>query len=235
MLEKNKIYLGDCDKLIKEIPDNSIDLIHTDPPYLKKMGGRGKSKISKSAQAIKEDLKNITDGIKNVAILDEFCRVLKKINLYIWCSKDQLSQYINYFENKGCYIDLITWHKSNVIPACNNTYMSDTEYCLFFREKGVPIYGTVETKRKYYITQTNKKDKAIWEHPTIKPLHIVKNLIINSSKEGDIILDCFSGSGTTAIACTQLKRNFIGMEIDKTYYDLSMQRLQAEQAQQKLF
>ena len=97
------------------------------------------------------------------------------------------------------------------------------------------FYGSYETKRKYYVTGLNTKDKGIWEHPTIKPLGIVKNLIINSTNENDVVLDCFSGSGTTAVACSQLKRNFIAIEIDEKYYKLSLQRLEADQTQMKLF
>lgn len=85
------------------------------------------------------------------------------------------------------------------------------------------------------VTGLNTKDKGVWEHPTIKPLGIVKNLIFNSSKEGDIVLDCFSGSGTTAIAAHLLNRKFIAIEIDEKYHKLSLLRLEAEQAQQRLF
>lgn len=99
----------------------------------------------------------------------------------------------------------------------------------------MPIYGEFRTKQKYYVTGLNVKDKGIWEHPTIKPLSIVKNLIFNSTKPGDLVLDCFSGSGTTALASSQLGRNFIAIEIDEKYHSLSIQRLEADQSQQKLF
>ena len=218
MLEINKIHLGDSYQLIKEIPDNSIDLVHIDPPYLIHAGGSGGC-FGKGDRTYHDELVDISNGIDN-SILEELCRVLKKINIYIWCNKNQLGQYIQFFENKGCNTELLTWHKTNPIPTCNNKYLSDTEYCLFFREKGVPIYGTFSTKQKYYVTGLNTKDKGKWEHPTIKPLGIVKNLIFNSSKEGDVILDCFSGSGTTAIACDDLHRSFIAIEIDKKYHSL---------------
>ena len=142
---------------------------------------------------------------------------------------------IDYFvKGKGCNWTILEWHKTNPVPACGNSYMSDTEFCLFFREKGVQVYGTAETKKTYYITPINTKDKGVWEHPTIKPLHIIKNLIFNSTKEGEIVFDCFSGSGTTALAASQLNRNFIGIEINEKYHKLSLQRLEVEQAQTKL-
>jgi len=107
----------------------------------------------------------------------------------------------------------------------NNTYANDTEYCIFARENGVRLYGNYETKRKYYISNINTQDKEKYIHPTIKPIQIIKNLIINSSKENDIVLDCFSGSGTTCVACKELNRRFIGIEIDPEYHKISMDRL----------
>lgn len=233
MLELNQIHLGDSYQLIKSIPDKSIDLVHIDPPYLILAGGSGGC-FGKADRMYHDELTALSNGVDN-SILEELCRVLKKINIYIWCNKNQLGQYIQFFEAKGCSTELLTWHKTNPIPTCNNKYLSDTEYCLFFREKGVPIYGEFRTKQKYYVTGLNVKDKGKWEHPTIKPLGIVKNLIFNSSKENDVVLDCFSGSGTTAVACSQLHRNFIAIEIDEKYYKLSIERLNADQSQLKIF
>ena len=106
-----------------------------------------------------------------------------------------------------------------------NSYLSDTEYLIFAREEGVKLYGSVETKRKFYVTHCNREDKQKYKHPTIKPLKIIKNLITNSSKEGDIVLDCFSGSGTTCVAAKELNRQFIGIEINPEYHRISMDRL----------
>lgn len=120
---------------------------------------------------------------------------------------------------------MFVWHKNNPIPTCNNKYLSDTEYCLIFREDGTQIYGTYETKGKYYISNINKEDKDIFLHPTIKPLEVVKKHIINSTKENDIVLDCFCGSGTTCVACKETGRKFIGIEIDPTYHKIAVDRL----------
>lgn len=166
------------------------------------------------------------NGIDN-NVLDELLRVMKKCNIYIWCNKQQLRQYIDYFEEKGYNTDLLTWHKTNPVPTCNNKYLSDTEYILFFRENGVKIYGTYATKKKYYVTPTNKEDKKLYNHPTIKPLEIIKNLIINSSNENDVVLDCFMGSGTTGVACKELGRNFIGIELDEKYFNIAKERIES--------
>lgn len=214
---------GNCLEIMKTIQDNSIDLVVIDPPYQLQKGGTGAFGTTK--RKYRSEYTIFSDGF-NLKILDELQRLMKKTNIYIWCSKAQLSKIIRYYEKINCNIDVLTWHKSNPTPACNNTYLSDTEYLIFAREKGVKLYGTYETKRKYYITPTNKQDKKLYKHPTVKPLHIIKNLIINSSNENDVVLDCFMGSGTTGVACKELNRNFIGIEINKKFYEIAKERIE---------
>ena len=222
-MELNVVYNEDCLEGMKQIPNKSVDLVITDPPYLIDTVGSGLYS-QKDKQYIKE-LNFMKDGFSK-EILDEICRVMKKINLYIFCSQKQIIPLLDYFvREKKCNWNIITWHKTNPIPACGNKYLTDTEYVLFFREKGVKIYGDYQTKFTYYLTPLNQKDKIKYNHPTIKPLNIIQNFIINSSKEGEIILDPFMGSGTTAIACMNTNRNFIGFEIDKGYYDIILERI----------
>lgn len=151
---------------------------------------------------------------------------MKKINIYIWCSKKQLIPLVyHYVIQKKCNWNIINWCKTNPIPTCNNKYLTDVEYCLFFRDKGVKIGGSYESKRTYYVTPINQKDKKLWKHPTIKPEFITNNFIINSSNEKDIILDPFMGSGTTGACAKNLNRAFIGIEINKEYYDIAVDRI----------
>ena len=231
----NTIQLGDCYELIKNIPDHSIDLVYIDVPYQHTQingyyGGGGSFGIdSRKYQRTLRD-KELMSGI-NMSILDDICRVMKHIYIYIWCSKEQIPKFINYFLNKKCLYEIMVWCKSNPTPTCNNKYLSDIEYCLMFREKGTIIGGSYETKSKFYISGTNVSDKELFLHPTIKPLELVKNHIINSTKEGDIVLDCFCGSGTTCLACKELGRNYIGMEIDKEYHKIAVDRLNGITAQ----
>lgn len=220
---KIELHNCDCYDFIKTVPDNSVDLVIIDPPYeFDAHGGGGAFGSKKKAYLNVLENTGMTKGF-DFKILDELVRVLKKINIYIWCSKRQISQYLNYFKDYN--LEILTWHKSNPLPACNNTYLSDTEYILFFREKGVPIYGNYETKRKFYISPINKEDKKLYSHPTIKPLNIIENLIINSSLRGEVVLDCFMGSGTTGVACKKLGRSFIGCEINEEYFKIAERRI----------
>lgn len=224
--ETNHIYNEDCYKAIKDIPDKSVDCIYTDIPYLIVSGGGGHSDLSKRIEKVNKDyLEEIKDGI-NYDILNQFCRVMKKINIFIWCSKLQLLDIMNYFiGEKGCYFELLTWNKSNPTPSTNNSWLPDIEYCLYFRESGVVLNDGYELKSKWYASPINKKDKDKFNHPTIKPLELVEKHLKHTTQENDIVLDTFLGSGTTAVACKNTNRQYIGFEINKKWFDIAKNRL----------
>lgn len=245
-----ELYNGDCYEFIKKIPDNSIDLVVTDPPYLLETQGAGffgkksdeysmKYKGKKAytwggERYVMKEIDSMKNGFSEL-LLDEICRVMKKINCYFFCSQKQIPLLLDYFlKKKGCNWNILTWHKTNPIPACGNKYLTDTEFILFFREKGVKILGNFDSKFTYYVTPSNMEDKRKFGHPTIKPLNIVKNLIINSSQENDLIYDPFMGSGTTGVACKELGRNFIGCEIDKNYFEIAKKRIDSVNEQSEL-
>ena len=216
---------GDCLELMKDIPDSSVDLVLTDPPYMIETVGSGIYKRA-DKQYVKE-LDGIKDGFDE-KVLDEICRVMKKINVYFFCSQNQIVPLVDYFvKKKNCNWNILSWHKSNPVPACWNKYLTDTEFILFFREKGVKIYGEYETKFTYYVTPLNQKDKKQYEHPTIKPIKILQNLIVNSTLENSVVLDCFMGSGSTGVACVNTNRQFIGIELDDKYFEIAKQRIDA--------
>jgi len=228
MLEINKIHLGDSYKLIKEIPDKSIDLIVTDPPYLIESTQGGKTNgLGKSITNMNEQLANstLTKSI-NIEILDDFMRVMKKPNIYVWCNHKQIPMYIDYFVTQNeCNFDIIIWNKTNATPLFYNKYMTDKEYCLYFRKGGYCNPPNYEHAKTVYHLPINVNDKKKFKHPTIKPLNIIRNLIENSSHENDLILDCFVGSGTTCVAAKESNRQFIGIEIDKEFHKIAVDRI----------
>ena len=223
-MKKFELWHGDCLELMKDIPDGSVDLALTDPPYIVETSGGGLYK-GESVKYNKE-IEFMKNGFSE-NVLEEICRIMKKINVYFFCSQKQIPILIDFFVNKKkCNWNLICWHKTNVVPACGNKYLTDTEYILFFREKGVKVYGTYETKKTYYVTPTNQKEKKLYGHPTIKPQEILKNLIVNSTNENELVLDCFMGSGSTGVACVNTNRRFIGIELDKGYFDIAKERIE---------
>ena len=223
------LYLGDCMDIMKIIEDKSIDLVITDPPYKIETSGGGLY-TQADKQYVKE-LNSMKDGFSE-DVLDELCRIMKKINIYFFCSQKQIIPLLDYFvKKKKCNWNLLTWHKTNPVPACGNKYLTDTEFILFFREKGVKVYGNYNTKFTYYVTPLNQKDKKKYGHPTIKPQEILLNLVTNSSQEGDTVCDPFMGSGSTGVACKSLNRDFIGIEVDNNWYQIAQNRINEETIQ----
>ena len=218
----NKITLGDSYELIKNIPDNSIDCIYVDIPYVMTFSGGGNMK-QKLGDYIKNEVENISNGI-DYSIFDEFIRVMKNINCFIWCSKNQILDIMNWFNKYDVDMNILTWTKTNPIPFGSSIWLSDIEYCLhFYKEAGFNIGW--ENKKKNYSSPINNKDKELYRHPTIKPLECVKGHLLNMTKENDIVLDCFCGSGTTCVAAKELNRKFIGIEINEEYYKIAVNRL----------
>lgn len=129
----NTITLGDSYEIIKDIPDKSIDLIIIDPPYeftsvtggtefgkrnyikeYKKVYGHG---ANIGIDRISEQISDISNGF-SFDLLDEFERIQKKTNIYIWCSKTQVRKILQYYEEKDKNIDILCWHKDDPIPMC---------------------------------------------------------------------------------------------------------------------
>lgn len=151
-----ELHNGDSYDLIKLIPDKSIDLIVTDPPYLIESTKTGcKSNLAKSIQKMNNQLENgiLTEGVQD-SILDEFIRVLKKINIYIWCNHKQIPMYLDFFVNKHkCNFDILIWNKTNATPLFCNKYLTDKEYCLYFRRGGIVIQQVMNRQKLFIINQ----------------------------------------------------------------------------------
>ena len=182
-IEPNNIYLGNAYELIKEVADKSIDLIMTDPPYdIQDIHGSGIMASRKAGNFAKEIQANELDKGIDLSILDDFIRVMKKINIYIWCNKSQILPYLKYFvEEKGCSYEILIWCKENPIPFCGTHYLVDKEYCLYFWEQGAPVNIPFDRARTYFISKTNREDKNNFNHPTIKPIDFIETLIKNST------------------------------------------------------
>lgn len=226
----NSIYNMDCAEGIKQMLNSKIraDLLLTDPPYLMtSTNGGDKSSLSKNVRKYNRELaeNNLVNGISS-ELFKCFWDVVKKPNFYFFCNRAQIQQYLDFFVNRNrCTWEMLIWHKTNVPPFFSNKYLCDKEYIMHFRKGALCHPPTYQKAKTVFVGTTNKKDKLLYGHPTIKPLDIVKTLIENSSYEGELVLDPFMGSGTTAVAAKQLNRNFIGFEINKQFYEASEKRL----------
>ena len=214
-MELNKIYNTDCLEFMRSMPDSCVDLVVTDPPYEihTKGGGLGRRPVYENGA-----LGKISQGFDAEATLEQIARICKKINIFIFCSTKQKPRIMNWGYERGCNIAELAWYKPNAAPFTNNTFKSDLENIIYIREKGVKIKGI----SKLF---THNCGKSKYGHPTEKPLEIIEKLILTASNEGDLIFDPFMGSGTTAVACKELNRNFIGCEIEAKYCEIAEKRL----------
>lgn len=231
------IDCGDCLDLMKQIPDKSIDLIVTDPPYEVSATNKGGTinnikKLNKSLNDLV--VADIANGYGIEKFGEEFMRVMKEPNIYLWCNKKQIPDYLKFYVDKyRCKFEIIKWAKVNALPTYANKYLSDTEYLLYFHKgKGKCFPQSYEDAKTYYIAPINHKDKKLYRHPTIKPLDLTQKVIRNSSREGQVVLDPFMGSGTTGVACVKENRNFIGYEINETFFDIAKKRIEESEEEE---
>lgn len=115
--------------------------------------------------------------------------------------------------------------KTNPTPSTNNSWLPDIEYCLYFREKGVPLNDGYNLKSKFYVAPANVSDKKRFVHPTCKPTELIDRHILHASQEGDIIFDPFAGSGSTLVSAKNNKRHYLGFEIVEKYHKIAEDRL----------
>lgn len=206
-----KVHCADCLDILRQLPDKCIDLILTDPPYGLGIDGQKESKSKNPKHNRKGHEKKDWDScIPDVEIFREMQRVSK--NMIVWGAN-----YFNEYLEQG-HKGWIIWDKGQ-----DGLTMSDCE--IAYTNFDVPT-RIVRMNRVELL-----KDKTI--HPTQKPLKLFEWVLARYSKKGDIVLDCFSGSGTTAVACHNLGRRFICIEKDPDYAKASQARV--AEAQKELF
>lgn len=221
------LYNRDCMEVMRSLPNESVDLIVTDVPYRTtargcagNSGGMLQKEINKKGRVFN------FNSIKCSEYLPEFFRVLKEgSHCYIMTNHLNLREMLNEAEKVGLhFIKSLIWLKDNKIMG--KWYMSQFEYILFFRKgKAVPI-NCCGTSDVLQVPNKKLKDRdGINLHDTEKPVKLMEQLVLNSSKEGDFVMDPFMGIGSTGIACKKNGRNFIGVELDPKYFYIAGERI----------
>lgn len=223
MIENYKLYLGNAIELFEQIQDNSIDCIITDPPYETISGGAQENEYVNRPTGIlaKNDGKIFAHNDISIKYwIPECYRVLKpSTHIYIMTNLLNLEEYMAEIRKAGFDIhNLLIWEKNNATP--NRWYMKNCEYIIFARKGAAKPINDCGTKT---VLQVKNVQNRI--HPTEKPLELLEIFIKNSSNPGDIILDPFGGSMSTALAAVKTGRKAISFEIDEQYYNLGKERL----------
>jgi site-specific DNA-methyltransferase (adenine-specific) len=209
------LYLSDCMDILPTLP--KVDAVITDPPYLMSAKGGG---MGAQRQYLADIHEHIDAGF-DVLMLETFK------NWFVFCGKPQLLDLINQAEKQGLRWQLLTWNKTNPTPLSNNNYLPDTEYMVHAFES-----HHYESKTRFVVGQV---ERSGFDHPTVKPQYVMQKAIKSASHQGDTVLDCFMGTGSTGVAAIQLGRKFIGIEREPKYFDIACQRIEQAVAQGQLF
>ena len=236
-MELDVIYNEDCLEGMKRIPDGSVDLVVTDPPY--RLTSRGTSgsmggafwtgDLAKSGQVFESGNVDISDWIR------ECYRVLKDgTHLYVMTNDKNLTNCLNQIDsNKFKFIKTLTWVKPNKI--CGRWYMTQKETIILARKGSQRPINNASTSDVLFTPDFKKlKSNGLNLHDTEKPIELMQTLIENSSKNGEVVLDPFMGIGSTAIACINTNRSYIGFELDPEYFKIAKQRIDEARKQTRL-
>lgn len=244
-----RLYHGDNIKLLALIPDNAVDLIFADPPYFLS-NGSFTCQNGKMVSVKKGDWDMGSTHERNFDFHCEWlsaCHRVLKPNGSLWLSGTYHSIFQCGFALQKCgyhVLNDIAWFKPNASPNLSCRYFTASHETLIWARKSksskhVFNYDLMKNGnwKEDFLKKPNKQMRSVWamgttpreektfgKHPTQKPTSLLKRIVLASSNKGDIVLDPFTGSSTTGIACKQLSRNFIGIDIEKQYLELSKKR-----------
>jgi DNA modification methylase len=216
---ENKIIKGNCIEIMKQLPDKCAALVLTDPPY----------GLDYKYNTYKDTKENLVDLICN--FMPEALRISKLVA--VTCGITQMHLY-----PKPDWVLACVWDTT----GSHGMFGFTQWFPVLMYGKDVSGFGSVNGLLKSDVIKVTggagvgfMRDDIVKNHPCPKPINLIKYLIRRLSVFGDLVVDPFSGSGTTAIACLQEERRFVGIEIDEDYYNLSLKRIEEETAQQNIF
>jgi len=234
------LYNDDSRARIKHIPDNSIDLILTDPPYNLSPYSTGNMKF-KWRKEVNNDLASWDQvDFAPAEWLAEFKRVLKPTgNIFAFCSYNLIGKWHEAFDPEYDTFQFFVYHKTNPIPKFRKAgFLNSCELIICCWNKGHTWnFGKQSEMHNFFegpicMGKERLKDPI---HPTQKPVKLLSHIIKIASSEGDVVFDPFMGVASTGIAALQNNRNFIGIDTDKTYFNAAEKRIKDYVNQQPLF
>ena len=218
----NKLYKGDCLEIMKDIPDKSIDLIVTDPPYLikYKTNYRKNKKHEFCSEILNDDnYEMISNYIK------ECFRLLKDNSaMYIFCNCDKVDYFKQELEKAHFKIkNMIIWVKNNWTAGDLKAQFGKQYEIIFLVNKGRCLFNGKRITDVWNFDRVSGNKQV---HQNQKPIDLLEQCILKHSKDNDVIFDGFMGSGSTGIACKRTNRRFIGIELDDNYFEIAKKRIE---------
>lgn len=219
-----------CFDFLKTTPDKSVDLVLIDPPYEVSRDTNFQSGEPKGADTdrfrVSMDFGEWDNNFTGLDLVIKECYRLLKDGGTLICFYDlwKLTTLKEYFELANFkQLRFIEWVKTNPVPLNSKTnYLTNSrEIAITGVKKGKPTFNSEYDNGVYKYPICHDKDRF---HPTQKPVALLEDLILKHSNENDTVLDCFAGSGSTAVAAHNTNRNFIGCELSKEYFDKTLDR-----------
>lgn len=241
-LGKCAIINDDCFTFMKELPDNSVDLILTDPPYNLAQYSTGNICFDWRADRNNDLAEWDLDTLNPSDLLPEFKRILSpKGNIFIFCSYNLIGEYHKAFDSEFDTFQFMVWHKTNPVPNFRkSSFLNSCELIIGCWNKGHTWNFTSQKDMHNFFEcgicmgKERIKDKNGKNlHPTQKPIAVLEKIIKIASNENDLVFDCFSGVGSTGEAALNLNRRYVGVEINSEYTEASETRLKKVLLNQK--
>lgn len=217
------VVQGDCVDVMRGLPDGCVDAIVTDPPY---------NAINRATGGLRSLDKGVADSSPiNIPFLAaEFWRIGRE-SFYVWCSAEQVSFWTLEFRKLGGTTRAGVWHKTNPSPMNGDRlWLSALELCVFARKPKATF--NLHCAHPLWDEPTEQGDI---DHPTPKPVSLMRRQLLASMPEGGVVLDPFCGSGSTGVAAVDSGYRFIGIEMQPEYANLSRRRIADAAAQGSLF
>ena len=224
-----KFIHGDCYKKLKKIKDQSIDLILTDPPY--NLANYSTGNIQASwRKTLNNDIADWDEDFLDIDFLQkEFLRIIKPTgNIFIFTAYNLLGEWHKVFDPIFDTFQIMVWHKTNPPPKLRRAgFLNSCELICCMWNKGHTWNFTTQKEMHNFIETPICMGKERLSHPTQKPVKVLKHILNIASNQGDLVLDPFMGVGSTGVACKEMERDFIGIELDKKYFDLAVNRVES--------
>lgn len=233
-LNRCTIINEDCFSVLKKIPDNSIDLILTDPPYNIAQYSTGNICFDWRSDINNDLAEWDLNELKPSDLVGEFKRILSpKGNIFIFCSYNLIGEYHKAFDPEFDTFQFMVWHKTNPVPNFRkSSFLNSCELIVSCWNKGHTWNFTEQRDMHNFIEsricmgkERVKDENGKNLHPTQKPVAVLEKIIKIASNENDLVLDCFNGVGSTGEAALRLNRRYLGVEIDVKYVEATQRRL----------
>ena len=230
------LHHGDCRDIL---PNVRGDVVLTDPPYGVSIAGSTFKRPNGQGTRRLDLLKNDSDwnAMEDLAV-NALSKAIesKPLTVLCWCGHRQIGVLVKLLELKRYKTKLLFWHKFYPPPAPLNTgFASSVECCLYGYRPGFIFNGGICEHNVFECDNYRHGQPGKVDHPTQKPLQLIKWQVGLLTKPTDVVLDPFMGSGTTGVACAELGRPFIGIELEQKYFDIACERIAAAERQADLF